>query len=233
MPVYIFREGTSNIFKIGLTRSEDVNSRRAQLQTGNSVRLIPFDCIDTEHLSACEAFFHRLLPTRRVPGGGRDFFRMDSEEHMRATIEQFREMNERLQNARSNVQELSKSESTTTLLSPTREDEALFARLLEIRQEQEYLHFERELIECQLKSRIGRAAGIKGIATWKSQVSRMYSEEIFRNADPERYQEVLERYYCLDVKTWKAQRPDEYSEIQKTYYVPRISRPLKLRGDLS
>jgi hypothetical protein len=230
VPIYILQEGQSRVFKIGLTRADDIDHRRDQLQTGNSRRLTQFDRVDAENESACETFFHRLLATRRVPNGGKDFFMMDSEQHMRSTIEQFRDMTARLENARAVAGELCQVQCTSILLDPTTEDRALLARLLEIKEEQEYLQFERELIEFELKKRIGHASGIRGVATWKTQVSRMYSEEIFRNSDPELYQELLERYYCLDTKAWKEERPAQYKEIQTTYFAPRTSRALKLQN---
>jgi len=103
----------------------------------------------------------------------------------------------------------------------------LRSQLLRNKQEQEYLAFEFELLQNKLKRRIGNSSGIRGLATWKTQVSRMYSEEIFRNSDPELYQELLERYYCLDTKAWRKNRPDQYKEIQTTYFSPRTCRAFK------
>ena len=141
MPVYVFREGQSNVFKIGLTRSEDTETRRRQLNGGSSQGLFLFEVVETDCESVCEAFFHRLLSTRRVVrGGGREFFEMDSEDHMRQTIEKFREMAMKLENARRAVEDFEHFQCSQILLDPISSDmelvsqlQAIDARLLEIK----------------------------------------------------------------------------------------------------
>ena len=170
MPVYVFREGRSNVFKIGFTRSEDTEPRRRQLNGGSSQGLSLFEVVETENESVCEAFFHSLLSTRRiVRGGGKEFFQMDSEDHMRQIIENFRDMASRLENARRAIADFENVQCTKALLEPISTDKELIeqlqaveSRLLEIKEETEYLNFQRELIQSQLKQRIGSSLGIEG-----------------------------------------------------------------------
>jgi hypothetical protein len=110
----------------------------------------------------------------------------------------FRRMFEELEAAQRAISDLSKEQSTEQLLEPTPEDERLLAQLVRNKEEQEYLRFECELIESKLKQRIGTAAGLRGVATWKTQIVRRFNESLFRSSDPERYQGLLERYYRLD-----------------------------------
>jgi hypothetical protein len=236
MPVYVFREGTSNIFKIGLTRSDDIEIRRRQLNGGNSQGLFLFEVVETDNESVCEAFFHRLLSTRRVArGGGKEFFEMDSEGHMRQTIEQFRDMATKLENARRVIGDYENVQCNSVLLEPTAGDtellsklQAVEARLLEIREETEYLNFEREVIQSQLKQRIGGSLGIRGVATWETKIRRNFSETLFRERDPDLYQELLERFYCLDTTAWRKQQPAHYRQVQTTYFNPTITRKFEI-----
>ena len=74
---------------------------------------------------------------------------------------------------------------------------------------------------------IGTAAGLRGVATWKTQIVRRFNESLFRSSDPDRYQELLERYYRLDTPAWKSARPEEYKSIQTTYFTPQITRAFR------
>lgn len=238
MPVYVFREGASNVFKIGLTRSSDVEPRRRQLNGGSSQGLFLFEVVETENESACEASFHRLLSTRRIArGGGSEFFEMDSEDHMRQTIEQFKEKATKLENARSAIGDLEKAECDSLMLEPTADDKELLsqlqaveARLLEIKEETEYLKFEQEVIQSQLKQRIGGSRGIRGIATWETKVRRNFSEELLRGRDPDLYANLFERFHCLDTAAWRMQQPAHYRQIQTTYFTPTITRKFEVIG---
>jgi T5orf172 domain len=238
MPVYVFREGVSNIFKIGLTRSTDVEPRRRQLNGGNSQGLFLFEVVETDNESACEAFFHRLLSTRKVArGGGNEFFEMDSEVHMRQTISQFKEMTTKLESAKDAIADFEKAECDSVMLEPTAGDKELLtklqaveARLLEIKEETEYLTFEREVIQSQLKLRIGASRGIRDVATWETKFRRNFSQELLRQRDPDLYETLFERFHCLDTKTWREQQPVHYKQIQATYFIPSITRKFEILG---
>jgi hypothetical protein len=238
MPVYVFREGASNIFKIGLTRSNDVDPRRRHLNTGNSQGLFLFEVVETDKESACEAFFHRLLSTRKIArGGGSDFFEMDSEDHMRQTIMQFREMATKLENARCAIADFENAECDSVMHEPTADDrellsqlQAVEARLLEIKEETEYLKFQQEVIQSQLKRRIGGSLGIRGVATWETKVTRYFSEDLLRERDPALYENLFERFHCLDTTAWRKQQPAHYKQIQTTYFTPAITRKFETLG---
>jgi len=92
------------------------------------------------------------------------------------------------------------------------------------------LNIERELIECQLKRRIGESRGIRGVATWETKISRNFSEDLLRDRDPELYQQLFERFHCLDTSAWRQQQPAHYKQIQTTYFVPSVSRKFEILG---
>ena len=110
MPVYVFREGNSNIFKIGLTRCIDVSPRRTQLNSGSSAGLREFEVIQTEEPRELEAFLHRLLRHRNVERhGGREFFEMISENHMREVLSRVELMFRRRQFATTSADQFEKA----------------------------------------------------------------------------------------------------------------------------
>lgn len=228
MPVYVLREGSSNIFKVGRTKG-DVDAVIRRLRTGNSQPLSIFEEILTDEESACEAFFHRHLREYRVVrGGGWEFFQVDPEV-MRRAVANLRDMFDESRQLAREVGLLQKEVSDDTLLEPTNEDYGLFQRLLQIKREQDLLACECELIESKLKKRIGHSAGVRGIATWRTSVTRRYDEKVFGESDPELYGEVLERYYCIDTKRWKRERPEEYKQVQTTYFTPQVTRKFLLQ----
>lgn len=228
MPVYVLREGSSNIFKIGRT-SGTVDGVVTRLRTGNSQPLSIFEIVQTEEESACEAFFHRQLRDKRVVrGGGWEFFEVDVAA-MKELISQVRSMFEELQEAQNAIEKLGKVASTDVLLDPSEKDKELLRRLLENKKEQEFLQIECQLLEAQLKQRIGSAAGLRGLATWKTQVTRVFDQKLFAKTAPDEYERLLEKFHCLDTGEWKKNRPEEYTRCQTTYFTPRISRTFKLQ----
>ena len=70
---------------------------------------------------------------------------------------------------------------------------AIYSRLLEAREEQDVSRYRRELLENRLKIAIGRADGIDGIGTWRTQ--------------------EVER---LDQATLKSERPDIFKMYSKS-----------------
>jgi hypothetical protein len=162
-----------------------------------------------------------------IRGCGREFFELEPGE-MRRTISAFRQMFEELEEAQRAVSNLSRQRSSDQMLEPTPEDEQLLRRLIMNKEEQEFLRFECELIESKLKQRIGTAAGLRGVAMWKTQVIRRFDENLFRSSARERYEELLERYHRLDTAAWKNARPEEYKAVQTTYFTPDVRRTFRL-----
>lgn len=228
MPVYVLREGFSNVFKV-YRSCEKLDDVADGLRASDSQRLNIFEVVETDQDSACESFLRRHLSQRRIDrDGGTEFFEVDPIELL-TIVRSVRSLFEELVEDREAVRRYASEISTDRLIEPCDEDEKLMRQLVQNKEERECLTLECELLESKLKRRIGNASGIRGLATWKTQVSRMYSEEIFRNSDPELYQELLERYYCLDTKAWRKGRPDQYKQIQTTYFTPRTCRAFKLQ----
>jgi hypothetical protein len=259
MPVYVFREGNSNIFKIGLTKDQDVSPRRRQLNSGSSAGLREFEVINTDTPRELEAFLHRLLGHRNVERhGGKEFFEMMSENHMREVLSRAEPMFQRSHSATKSVSSFEKlecepghrkaSQSDYELVNGLREIET---RLREIEDEAVFLKFEKEMTECEIKARIGNSQGIDGVATWESSVRRNFCLPIFQEREPEIYRRVLGRFAALDIDVWRERDPHLYREItarhpkldvaawrlqdsglykqmQTTHFTPSVTRKLVL-----
>jgi hypothetical protein len=225
MPVYVFREGNSNIYKIGLTGDQDVSPRRRQLNSGSSAGLREFEIIHTDEPREMEAFLHRLLKHRNVERhGGKEFFEMMSENHMREVLNRAEPMFQRSHLATKSVGPFEKLQCEGGFRKANQSDLELVGglseiemRLREIEDEAAFLRFEKEMIECELKSRIGNGRGIDGVATWESSVRRNFCLPLFQEREPDTYCLVLERFAALDVPVWREQEPQLYQEITARY----------------
>ena len=156
---------------------------------------------------------------------------------MRQTINQFREMVSTQQNTKSAVIDFDHVTCDDVMLEPTANDkrllsqlQAIEARLLEIKEETEYLTAQSEGIKSQLKRRIGGSRGIRDVATWETKIRRNFSPELFRERAPELYEILLKRFQCLDTKEWKQEQPSQYKQIQTTYFIPVVSRKFEVIG---
>ena len=135
-----------------------------------------------------------------------------------------------LELARSEVAVFREQTSVNIVLEPSHEDKSMLDRLLALQSQRESIECQIELIHARLKQRIGRASGIRGIATWKTQVRRNYSEDLFRSSDREGYEQVLERFHCIDAARWRREDPDMYKQVQTTYFRASSSRLFKLQA---
>jgi hypothetical protein len=236
MPVYVFREGISNVFKIGLTWDQDVTSRRRSLNSGSSAGLREFEVIETDAPKELETFLHHLLKHRNVARhGGTEFFEMLSENHMREFLRQAQPMFQRSTiNKKAGVFEKVECEGKVRSadISDIASVEALRnieVRLREIEDEAAFLRFEKNTIECELKSKIGNGPGIEGVATWESSKRRNFCLQLFQEREPDTYQDVLERFPTLDVPIWRDQEPQLYREITSRH--PKLDTSSWMKGD--
>lgn len=228
MPVYVLREGASNVFKIGRIRG-DVEEVLRNLHQGSCGSLSLYEVIVTDQEDVCETFLRRRLAAKRIRRGGDEpFFDTDPLE-MRNAVSAFRQMSEDIETTRSVIEKLSKEQSSDRLLEPCQEDERLVRRLINNKAELAFLSFEREVLENRLKQRIGTSAGLRGLATWKTQVTRRFDQKLFKSSDPEGYERTLERFHCVDTAAWRRSLPDEYRAVQTTYFTPSITRIFKIQ----
>ena len=185
--VYVLRSGGENLFKIGRTGG-DVDFRIRQLSTGNPHALTKFDVIETEHDALCETYLHRTLRSKRVGDGtAREFFAITPTE-LEGVIREAREFLAEFVARQQQAEALAGEESDGRIVTPGSEEWAMYKGLLEMREEQDASAFKRELLENKLKLAIGRADGLEGIATWKTQARERFDEAAFRLADPKTFQ---------------------------------------------
>ena len=182
--VYILRSGTENLFKIGRT-DVDVETRIRQLATGNPRPLTTFDVIETKHDSLCETYLHRRLRSRRsLASDAREFFAISPEE-LKPQITEAREFIAEFVAKQQEAERLADQESDGSLLTPGNAEWSIYSRLLTAREEEDAFHYQRLLLENELKIAIGRSDGLDRIATWKTQVTERLDQAALKANHPE------------------------------------------------
>jgi Meiotically up-regulated gene 113 len=184
--VYVLRSGKEDLFKVGRTRS-DVNLRIRQLATGNPRPLGVVDLIETEHDCLCETYLHRRLrPKRIVDGSAREYFAATSSE-IEAAIRDAREFLSEFAQRQEEVERLGKEESDGRLLTPSSEEWSMYRELLDVRADQDSCEVQRRLLENKLKLAIGRADGLAGIASWRTEDREKFDVGGFKVMHPEMF----------------------------------------------
>jgi hypothetical protein len=182
--VYILQSGNENLFKIGRTEG-DVETRIRQLATGNPYRLTRFDVIETEHDSLCETYLHRTLRSKRsLASEAREFFAIPPNE-LRAVLSEAREFLAEFVANQAKADRLAEEETDGMLLRPGDAEWSIYSSLLAAREEEDTQRYQRQLLENRLKIAIGRADGIDGIATWRSQTAERLDQIALRASEPD------------------------------------------------
>ena len=76
--IYLIGEiGNENRYKIGSTRSKDINKRLKQLQTGNSEELYIKESFETSHPFKLETMLHNRFKTSNLIG---EWFELSNED---------------------------------------------------------------------------------------------------------------------------------------------------------
>lgn len=187
--VYFFRNGTDDLFKIGITRG-DVDARRKHLSTGNPNGLVEFAQIETPNASATETFAHRWIETRRCSGDAREFFALTEDEaaaHVKLTSDFATNALPR----RRQVAELAKLQSDGRSLAPGEREVTLCQELAEVRQQIYRLSILEEHLEDGLKLLLGEAGEITGLVSWKTEVRSTFNTGAFRQEHDGLYKQFL------------------------------------------
>ncbi len=74
------------------------------------------------------------------------------------------------------------------ILQPGDDEWEMHRRLLQVREAEHGLVIERTRFENELKLVIGTAAGLDGIATWKSHSVKKFDEASFKRTEPDLYE---------------------------------------------
>ena len=188
--VYILQSGNENLFKIGRTDG-DVEARIRQLATGNPYRLTRFDVIETELDSLCETYLHRTLRSKRsLSSEAREFFSITPEELM-SVLSEAREFLAEFVANQAEADRLAEEETDGVLLKPGDAEWSIYKSLLVAREEEDAQRYQRQLIENRLKIAIGRAEGLDGIATWRTQAVERLDQVAFKTAEPEIFKKYV------------------------------------------
>jgi hypothetical protein len=143
--------------------------------------------IETEHDALCETYLHRRLRSHRLSDGdAREFFAVAADE-LRDGIEDVREFLAEFVPKQQEAERLGKQPSDDRLLQPGDREWEMWRRLVAAREVEAVAKFDRARLETDLKLAIGTAAGIEGVATWRTE-TQQFDEAGFRRVEPELYE---------------------------------------------
>jgi len=193
--VYIRRSGNENLFKIGRTANDDVEDRIRKLSTGNPHRLTEIDIIETEDELEWEQYLHKMLRSKRsCESAAQEFFEV-APEVLKSVIREAREFLPEFLATRRAAERLADEKSEDRIATPGDEQQAIYKELLEIREQEDKCAYKRKHLENKLKLAIGTAAGLEGIATWKTRAVSRLDQAAFREAQPELYRTYSKTSY--------------------------------------
>jgi len=186
--VYVLRSGRTNLFKIGFTTGDVLNRVRA-LNTGNPDPLSIFETIETEEAALCETYLHQILRTRKHFGqGGTEFYEIEEGE-LPAILEDAKKFLADYLQKKAEAERLEREEPENRVVVASEVARGAYRRILEIRESEDALKYEREVLEFQLKIAIGTASSMEGVATWKASVRSQFQAAKFKEANPQLYEQ--------------------------------------------
>ncbi|HEU5403106.1 MAG TPA: hypothetical protein VFU86_17245 [Terriglobales bacterium] len=178
--VYCTRRGTENVFRIGTTENLPTEKKHSTKEHW---------VIETDEPKACEAFLVNYYGTRRL-AHSKDCFTFNSED-----IAQLMKVADgfvkRFIPAQKAVETLSQQQSEAQVVSPGDRERDIHRRLRELREEEYRIARRRELLELELKIMIGTAAGLDGLALWRSQNQSRFDQLKFKSDNPSLYRDYV------------------------------------------
>lgn len=182
--VYVFQSGNDNYFKIGRTKG-DIEKRRKDLSTGNPQSLTLFDFIETDYDSLVEKYLHTKFFDHISKGSNAtEYFEIDPES-LRQGLADARKFLEDYIPLYEQAEELKTEESTEQIKSPDDVVLQLYKQLCLLRGQMDGLKFECQVLENRLKTKIGNAGGINGVASWKTQIRMALDQKALKEKHPE------------------------------------------------
>lgn len=74
--------------------------------------------------------------------------------------------------------------SSDVIKPPSNEDIAVYRKIVEVREIEERAKLRRELLEFRLKVSIGSTAGIRGVATWRTEDRERFDQQDSKSIFP-------------------------------------------------
>ena len=182
--VYVFQSGDGNYFKIGRTKDE-IEKRRKALSTGNPKELKLFDHIETDYDSEVEKYLHKkLYKYYSAEGDAKEFYLVEPG-ILKEAIDDAREYEQGFLPLKQEAKELAKEDSNGEYADPDDQVLEMYRKLIDIRGQMDWLKIKSEILETKIKNRIRQMDGIKGIASWKTQVRFDFNKAKFEEHYPE------------------------------------------------
>ncbi|HZL65964.1 MAG TPA: GIY-YIG nuclease family protein [Candidatus Limnocylindrales bacterium] len=182
--VYFMKRANEDVFRISST--DDLEERTRSHSTTDPW-LTLYKAIDTEEYKDCETFLHRYFEGRRVRG---EYFRFAPEEFedVIAAAGSFLSQFVPMEKA---AKQLGGQQNEPRVVNPSDREREIYRELREVREQEFRLMMRRELLENELKVVIGTAAGLLGIASWKSHKQRTFDHAKFKVENPSMFRDYL------------------------------------------
>lgn len=178
--VYLLSDQQTQFIKIG--RATNFTERYANLRTANPWLGIGY-LLETEHASYVEKCMHQRFAHLRQEG---EFFDVSLSEAMEY-LEKVHETAQIFFDPR--LDELYEAMPSEELVEPTDSDWDLITKISELNAEIAAIELKRDVLETQLKLRIGQSGGIKNMATWALQSRNSFDSARFREENPGIYEQ--------------------------------------------
>jgi hypothetical protein len=169
--VYFVKHDGSDVYALRSTAAAD---------PGNVDAKIPSD-----DPPECESFLQHYFESKCVDRKAK-LFRLGSED-LGVAFKAAEGFVRRFVPLQHSVEQLKTQTSSNRLVAPERRHGELCRQIRELREQEFRISKRRELLENELKVAIGTAAGIEGLATWRSHVQNSFDRERFKAEHPDMF----------------------------------------------
>jgi len=180
--VFFAKRGDENIYWLGRSASSD-NRVMSLVLKDPTFKL--HRAIETDSSSECDKFLEGYFGSHKV-GCDPTLFRFTDEE-IQLALEVAESFVCRFLPIRKTAQALCSRATEKKYAIPTQRQMEIYKKLKAIREEEFRLQLRREFLENGLKIAIGDAAGLRGIASWSSQVQKRFDGVLFKSENPSLY----------------------------------------------
>lgn len=194
--VYALQQGEEDKIKIGCVRSDRPEAdkrRRKSHSTSNPSRLTQIDRIETPYPHPCEKFIKDRFQSRKIIDGEGDEWFAVAPAEVHAAFDLARQYFTEYAAEVPEIKRLRKVESDAEPKEPGNQDMDIYWQIKALCEQGAKINYEVERLERKLMISIGTAAGLTGIATWKSKFVRRLNQSALRKAHPALCEEFTRR----------------------------------------
>lgn len=193
---YVQRKGTTNRFKVGKGDDPADRSKGSIRNIEPSYREFARIKVGEGCVFDCETYLKNRLESKRVPGT-KEVFDLSSEDEMTRLLAECREYFEEYLPLKREVETLGK-QSEGPMIPARPEHREMFTKLAAATERRDELDWQIELLQHKLKCVMGKAPGIEGLVSWKTNARITFLDvDALEPEDKEIYDRLFEKYKAL------------------------------------